>query len=323
MSIVMHISLAANAKSQSGSCQYYPKSIFLYYGILIWNNWPSAIKNHKVRKESTMHIRDKFLVVLMVFILVFSIYSLTKINRLQEDIAYLSSSLHGQISSLSHQISSANYLITELTREQERVMNWDFTVDMENSSWDQVDLNLDFTLREVQSGQDVRVFYRDENGQEWINVEPQDLGGNSYRAVLTVSQQYEYQYKIMAGNRVELERSIPVSHYVSMPVFAEMGLSGTSKNAVLELYLFQPGPALNRPTRINLYYYNQERLVKTEAIYAGEAFTGEPPWQGPHYFPFNENFSRIDLEVVYQDGRVDKGEIWPGIEYLENIKSIY
>lgn len=270
-----------------------------------------------------MQTRDRFIVVLMVFILVFGTYSLTKINRLQEDIAYLSSSLHGQISSLSHQISSANYLITELTREQERVLNWDFTVDMENSNWDQVYLNLDFTLRKVQSGQDVLVFYRDENGQEWTNVELQDLRGNSYRAVFTVSQQYKYQYKIMAGNRVEHERGIPVSHYVSMPVFAEIGLSGTSKNAVLELYLFQPGPALNRPTRINLYYYNQERLVKTEVIYAGEAYSGEPPWQGPHSFQFGENFTRIDLEVVYQDGRVDKGEIWPGIEYLENVKSIY
>lgn len=269
--------------------------------------------------------KDKILAGLLIISIAFSVYSAVRINRLEDRLIYLTGALQGEIGSLSHKLGSVSSRLASMAQEQERVLSRQFSVDKERSSSGEVHLLLDATLREVEDSQSVKIFYRDSNSSQWTEAEIHSTGGNSFQANFIVSGTGSYQYQIVAGNRVEEVRNIPSYYYISIPIMPEIEGIEVGSTTSLDLHLYQTGMIFNAPTRISLNFYDERKLVKSKVLYEGDGFfSGEPPWTGPHKVELEDENMRVELEVMYQDGSADSGEIWPNFEdFIEKIKNRY
>ena len=262
------------------------------------------------------------LLILLTISLAFNFASLFRFNSLENNIAALQATLSANFTS---RFDSLSYELEELLRKKENLLGYEFKTNLEKSKADAVYLNLDFTLREVGPEEQVRVFFRAESDSsaEWTEALITATGGNSYQAELLLSGQEEYLYKIQAGNRVEMQALVPGSYYL----LGQVSLNAVSvilvNDRATEMHfdLFAYGIVFYPPEKISLYCYGrQDELLRTQKLYQATSPENTDTWQ-KNYTCSLENVHRVEIEVVYQDGRIDRGDIWPEPDYVSGGRS--
>lgn len=270
-----------------------------------------------------MDSKHRVLAVLLSACIIINLYSIVRINRLEQEISNLAQAVPSNtLNNLSQQIGSVASKLDALAREQEWLINLDYRVDYEQSCPEQIYLTMEFTLREAGDAR-VVLYYKEENEVQWRSVEASATGGNAFQAALVLDGGRYYQYKLQVGDIVNEVRSIPASLVRFSPVYPDVAAWHDSGSGILDLVLHQDTSGLYKiPSLITVKYYAGDQSLRTKVLYQEqESGTTDTPWLGERRLELGKDVTRVELAVQYNDGSTDEGEIWPGFGYMENIKT--
>ncbi|PKR76830.1 hypothetical protein CEY16_13520 [Halalkalibacillus sediminis] len=117
-------------------------------------------------------------------------------NSLQEQIQMNSNNTHSQINSLSGEFNDIRNQIQEINNEDQWITSEEFTPDVENSTPEQLQFDMEWSFSELEEDSEVTLLYREEGSGDWIEAPAEQLQGLNFRAQLKLSPEKDYEYQI-------------------------------------------------------------------------------------------------------------------------------
>lgn len=266
---------------------------------------------------------NKVLVALLVGSLLLNFSSFRAVNQLKRDINQQVNHGHNssvRLGNLENSIYALNFKFEEMKQDSRWIIKEEFIPNKETSSVDEINLELEWSFREIERDAKVYLLYSVQNSGEWKKVEAQKSAGSAYRAPLNLSPKEKYTYKIASeGNAIRSGevKEIPEKYYRPMSLYT--GGIGTSTDGRGNLMsfstdFFQPEPSLfeffdPKNVRVIIHYKGQESEIH-------DLFKGERPYEKGVYSwnleieRFTTNPSLIEYEVEYYDGTIEKEKLW-------------
>lgn len=282
----------------------------------------------QIQGVKTLEKKIKILTLLLAGSLLVNIYTLKRMEKLEQRILNQTSNLNGSVTIIESKMRDLSRNIREIKDKNKWVVTKEFKPDQKASSPDEIHLNMEWTFREVEKDARVFLLYRAESEHNWTKVSAENIRGNTYRASLILSPKKKYKYQITAeGNTFKTEETaeIPLQYYQPIPL-SLLGTGSSGKNGKItsfEATFSQRLPVLFDFYKVKKAYakmYKDDKLIRIVELKPVDDFPTD--WSGEEILSFRcediESISKIVVKAEYMDGSVHEGEIYPEEKYMRD-----
>ncbi|WP_216827485.1 hypothetical protein [Alkalihalobacterium elongatum] len=262
----------------------------------------------------------KIILAVVIVSLVFNIYSIFKMNQLEQEINILRESHSSTESFMYDRLSNIQQDLYELKEGEKWVADINFLPNVEASSLGEFHLQAQWTFRELESETEVVFSYKKEEDGEWVEVKAIELSGTTYEAPIQIDPDETYMYKISAEgtmNRSSETEFIPTELYGSRELLISFSTETGGKSTIFEA-LIEQGEVIFEFYKIekataNIHFNDGSQKVVDfineiyddgiELDYMHHELHGEKVWI---VRVEEENMIYVEIEVTYADGSTEK-----------------
>lgn len=259
---------------------------------------------------------------LLVVLLMINLWAVLKLNQVPEEAAAETEGrMSYEVHRLSNQIDNLSSTVDAIDEQLSWVQDVAFDVDEGSSDPDGIQLDVSVSLTEVHERDDVLLELRDEGDETWTEVRL-DAEGEAYTGRLLLDPDGNYQYRIVRkGEMVKTSEvsAVPMRYY-QPPVLRMVGSSSSESNGRMLHYGVQLGfdgkvqvPFFDVDQATAILYEDGERVDDLPLNSRFDEQNDREVWyvdvdlDGPPY----EGVTRIDVNVVFQDGREAVRQVYP------------
>ncbi|ACB84304.1 hypothetical protein [Natranaerobius thermophilus] len=275
--------------------------------------------------------RFKLLLTLLIISLAINVYGFLRVVQLEDEITQVSHKVNNENQRMYRSINSIQENLYNLEKEQQWILSEEFSVDQEKSSPEEIIMELSWSFREIEEDADVYLEYSkdDQDEEAWERLTVVQIDDLTYSASLELDPKEDYNYRYIAKGdhtRVSEDTTLSARHYRPQPALPISFSSGEDPQGNIKGFDMElSNTALDGP---ELDFFNIEEAfldVKydtgQENSYEFEPGTRKERDEEIPIFEiaktFDEEVERINLRVIYNDGTVHQGEMWPQEEYIE------
>ncbi|UMZ73668.1 hypothetical protein [Natranaerofaba carboxydovora] len=295
------------------------------------------------------NIKYLILILLLVISIGTSMSAFNKTNELERAINNIEGLNRNEYNSLSSRISSLNNSLRQLKEAEKWIVSKDFHPNTENSTQDEIILDLAWSFRELEKDASVLVEYSS-NGKDWTRQEADKISDTSYLATLNLEPEKTYKYRFVASGEVykSSDENIIPNHYYK-PALARITniYHGSSRSMAgpsnYGIELFQDKPIFDFFEVKDIYMDIEYQENNDETIKLDKGKLSDKIDSNQHDFShrtevgeksisdfgegqifsaskdFDKEVKRISIRAIYKNGLIHEGELWPSETYYLNI----
>ncbi|GAE27785.1 hypothetical protein JCM9140_3944 [Halalkalibacter wakoensis JCM 9140] len=266
-----------------------------------------------------MKKRFKLIVSTIVTLVILNLYLIYQTSQLSHEVWNLNEQISQTERHLDNFLHSIQHDLSELKQAEKWVTAIHFQPNVRRSIPGEIYLDVEWTLRDVEQDSNVIFMYKAEQSQDWIEVTEHDQSGTTYQNTIVVDPKNDYRYKIFAEGAINkgMEGEFIPSH-LYQPTPLNLGYTTSHSNhepASIEISLEQSEVVFD------FYQIKQVDAIihLDDGTEVAKSFINEPH---PYFEQLNdeqlhdpildlwyinieeENATRIDVEVTYNDGTV-------------------
>lgn len=283
-----------------------------------------------------MENKNKAILLIVSGSLLLNFIVFSRLGSIRQELVNVRNSNSSYIQMLESRINSLTTVIGNLNEENKWVTSAEIKPILETSKPGEIDIEIEFSLKEIEKGASVQVIYKTESEDLWTEVRAENVGGNSYRAPLVLGNKEIYNYQIVTMgniNRTSDIRTIPSSFHMPNPLEVvyrgsyqdSKGINGVEYHFVQFNLIFD----FHKVKNANAKVYNDNKLDKVIEIKKLDLNTDSNMDSYDHYkfegltevLGFKTDVTpntKIIVEVEYLDGTKLEGEVYPAEKLMGN-----
>lgn len=295
-----------------------------------------------------MEIKNKTVLIIVALSLVLNIITINRIGSLSLDIQNIRNS-HGHYNTmLESRINNLSMAISNIAEENKWITSLDINPNMEESEPQHINLDIEFSLREIEDGAQVQILYKSSTEEFWNEADTINMGGNSFKTSLILGNEESYNYQIVSNgkiNKVSEIKTIPPRFYRPNPleIIQKSHYHDGDGVYAIEIHFAQFKPLydfhkvkraeakvyidneLDRALEIKPYDFHEDRDLedrnKRERHIDRYKYHLSDEFDEVLYFiaeDVTEYKTRIIVSVEFYDGTTYEGEVYPSENYMKN-----
>jgi hypothetical protein len=275
---------------------------------------------------------NKVVLGLLILSLLLNFIIIDKVGNIRDEIQAQKNIVNNnshQLSDMHSSIYNINSRINGMYEESKWITEEQLAFDIEKSTLEEIVLNIQWAFSEIENDAKVFLLYcnADAESEDWIQAEAHKIGEGIYRASMQLSSGDNYRYKAaVQGSTTKSSeaRYLPSQHYRPTPLMIDSMSTGnyggnTLTSIGLELSYYNSISAeFFKVKRVQIKIYQGGKLERRVNLQKTKELGNKDKWV-LRDINFEKPPTSIVLEVEYQDGRIDIGEVWPENKYNEKI----
>ncbi|QUH26515.1 hypothetical protein [Serpentinicella alkaliphila] len=283
-----------------------------------------------------MENKHKAILFIVVGSLFLNLIMFFRINSMKQELHNVNNTNSNNLYMLESRLNNLTMAISNLQEENKWVASSIINANHEKSQPGQIHLDIDFSLREIENGAQLKVVYKTEKEEEWSEVNAVNIGGNTFRAPIFLDKKETYHYLIVSRgniNRSSDTMIIPSNYYIPNPleVISRSTTSGAKGAESIEYHLAQYDPIFDfhkiKKAEAKIYIDNNlENVIEIKPLdftndrnsdpYISEVFKEVVGFKTD--LVLNNTIIRITVE--YFDGSIYEGILYP--DYMFTLKPV-
>ncbi|TXC85850.1 hypothetical protein FS935_19600 [Metabacillus litoralis] len=169
--------------------------------------------------------KDTILFTIIGILLIYNILSYIKISKLEERLQIVDS-MQNELSNVNYSVqdisSQIDMKLTEFVQNQLWIQKKEYQINSVNIEENQIDVVIDWSLRELAQGEKVTLLYREKTEKNWTELQPTQANNLNYRVETSFHLDGNYETQVVAtsssGKRSESLVELPFKEHLNQRI---------------------------------------------------------------------------------------------------------